>query len=156
MTQALVPTDIERARSAPAPLEAVVEADELAPGRARYALAGLAREAVGAGRLNDVLVAVSEAVTNAVHHAYGAESGMIRIKAWSHGDALGVLVVDEGRGVDVPALFAPRAGDATETPPRAHRLGMHLMRTLASDFRLASPPGAGTSVLLVFRPARRT
>ncbi|HWH15503.1 MAG TPA: ATP-binding protein [Miltoncostaeaceae bacterium] len=145
----ILPPDIERARHASAPVETVVTADESAPARARFAIADVARATVGAARLNDVLVAVSEAVTNAVHHAYEGAYGEITIKVWPGSETLGVLVSDEGRGLDVPALFA----EADRPHPG---LGMRLMRTLASDFRILSPPRDGTSVLLIFRPSRDT
>lgn len=59
----------------------------------------------------DIALAVSEALTNVVAHAYAARPvrGAIAIRAALDGDALEVVVMDEGVGMPPPATH-PRTG----------------------------------------------
>jgi len=133
------------AREAAAPVDVVLPADVAAPGRARL----LVREVDGCclppHRMTDVLVAVSEAVTNVVLHAYpDGRAGSLRLKAWPRDNALAVLVMDEGRGFD--------PGNIVRGERTGLGIGVDLMRRLASEMSIVSRPGAGAAVLLVFRP----
>ncbi len=78
---------------------------------ARYAVRELAR-AVGSP-VEEVALAVSEAVSNAVLHAfrYGKE-GSVRIHARHHGGELIVTVADNGVGM-IPDLDSPGLGVGT-------------------------------------------
>src|SRR5436305_14154053 len=69
--------------------------------RARTALAMFAR-ATGATeeQVEAVRLAVSEALTNAVTHAYGTGSGAVHVSASRAGSELWVLIADEGHGVE--------------------------------------------------------
>jgi anti-sigma regulatory factor (Ser/Thr protein kinase) len=76
------------------------EADPESVGRARAELAGFASRAGASPKLVDgVRMAVSEAVTNVVQHAYPLESGEIRVRALAENDVLKVVVSDDGCGV---------------------------------------------------------
>jgi hypothetical protein len=68
---------------------------------ARRALAAVAAEAGAAGdRLYDIRLAVSEALTNAVVHAYrGGKVGRLHVTAAVASDELWVLIADDGRGL---------------------------------------------------------
>lgn len=133
------------AREAPAPVDVVLRTDLAAPARARRLVREVDDCCLPPSRMNDVLVAVSEAVTNAVLHAYPeAAEGPVRIKAWSQDNALAVLVLDEGRGFDPDEVVrGARTGLG---------LGLDLMRRLASETSIVAHPGAGAAVLLIFRP----
>ena len=76
------------------------EADPASVGRAR---AELARFASGAGASESLVdglrLAVSEAVTNAVRHAYPLDPGEIRVRARAGEEVLEVVVSDDGCGV---------------------------------------------------------
>jgi anti-sigma regulatory factor (Ser/Thr protein kinase) len=52
----------------------------------------------------DIALAVSEALTNVVTHAYGGESlrGVVAVHAALDGDVLDVVVLDEGVGMPQP------------------------------------------------------
>ena len=89
----------------------------------------------------DVLVPpmlVQPLVENAVRHGLAptAEGGTVRVEARLVGDAVHVLVRDDGAGPDRPAheLLAPSAGD----PPDAGGVGL-----ANTDARLRSLTGAG-------------
>jgi serine/threonine-protein kinase RsbW len=88
-----------------------------------------------------VQLAVSEALTNVVIHAYPAsEPGEMTVQAWTdHDDRLTVRVLDEGQGL-VPSTESPGLG-----------LGLGLMAQMADDFRIANREGTpGTTVSLRF------
>lgn len=114
---------------------------ELAPealsvGRARAAVADLARR-VGA-EPDAVALAVSEAVGNSVVHAFrGRDHGTISVCATTDGQALVVVVADDGTGM-LPDLESPGLG-----------LGTSLISQMASEARFQSSD-AGTTVTMSF------
>jgi serine/threonine-protein kinase RsbW len=72
--------------------------------RARAAVADFARQAgMQRNRIEGLRLAVSEAVTNVVRHAYPTGSGMVGVTAGRAGDELWVLISDEGRGHQSPS-----------------------------------------------------
>jgi anti-sigma regulatory factor (Ser/Thr protein kinase) len=109
--------------------------------RARAAVAALARK-LGAS-VDDVKIAVSEAVGNSVLHAYlDREPGTITLDA--HGDRgwLVIRVSDDGNGM-TPNIESPGLG-----------IGISLITRAASDVSFDSS-GSGTSVKMAFAiPAR--
>ena len=118
-----------------------------APNAARRAVRALARDRVG--DLHAVELAVSEAVSNAVVHAYrdrepAAGPGRIQVTAVVRGEELLVTVTDEGIGMR-PRRDSPGA-----------RVGLALMRTLADRIEIDEHRG-GTRVTLAFgvTPRRR-
>ena len=103
---------------------------------ARDALAKLARQ-VGA-RVDDVKIAVSEAVGNAVVHAYrGDASGTIRVTGRCKRGRLLVTVADEGMGM------TPNPGNP------GLRVGIPLITKLCDDVRFTSSEN-GTVVSMSF------
>ncbi len=103
---------------------------------ARHALAELARR-VGA-HVDDVKIAVSEAVGNAVVHAYrGGETGTIRVTGRHQRGRLVVTVADDGLGM------TPNPG----TP--GLRVGIPLITKLCDDVRFTSSD-QGTVVSMSF------
>jgi len=95
----------------------------------------------GAADPNAVALAVSEAVTNAVVHAYVDESepGEIEVVAQMvPGDGLEIFVCDDGRGM-LPRHDSPGVG-----------LGLPLVATLAESFEVQARSGGGTQVRMAF------
>jgi serine/threonine-protein kinase RsbW len=91
--------------------------------------------------LSDIRLAVSEAVSNAVIHAYhGEEAADVAVSAWLEGDDLRLVIADTGVGIG-PRRDSPGLG-----------LGLPLMSSLADsvDVRPANP---GTEVHLCFKVA---
>jgi anti-sigma regulatory factor (Ser/Thr protein kinase) len=70
----------------------------------RHAVVDFARRA-GADpeQCRAVQLAVSEAVTNAVLHAYGDDGGYVHVSATVAGDELWVLIADDGAGLNAPS-----------------------------------------------------
>ena len=105
-------------------------------GTARNAVASLARD-LGAS-VDDVKIAVSEAVANAVVHAYrDGASGEIRVVARHERGRLLVTVADDGIGM------TPNPGNP------GLRLGIPLITKLCKDVRFTSSDD-GTVVAMSF------
>jgi serine/threonine-protein kinase RsbW len=119
-----------------------LEAEPSAIGVFRRALAAFAAEAgASPGTVDDVALSVSEAVTNAVRHAYddGRIPGEVRAEAFvERGDEHAVLIVsvsDDGPGIR-PRSDSPGLG-----------LGLSLIRRLATSMTIVTDaPGATISM----------
>jgi anti-sigma regulatory factor (Ser/Thr protein kinase) len=96
-------------------------------------------------RVEDVVLAVSEAANNILQHAYPAGSGD-RPLVLEFADVDGVLEV---RVADAGSGFDPEAERAHAEPP----IGMHLITTLADHVEVLSEADLGTEVVLRFRGA---
>jgi serine/threonine-protein kinase RsbW len=98
----------------------------------------------GAADPDGIAVAVSEAITNAVLHAYidQPELGAIEVIAQRHpSDGIEVRVCDEGRGMK-PRPDSPGMG-----------VGLPLASMLSERFEIETRPGGGTRVRMVFAVA---
>jgi len=97
----------------------------------------------GAADPDAVALAVSEAVTNAVVHAYAdaPEPGEIEVVAQIVPHGLEVFVCDDGRGM-LPRHDSPGVG-----------LGLPLVATLAESFEVQARSGGGTQVRMAFGAA---
>jgi anti-sigma regulatory factor (Ser/Thr protein kinase) len=106
---------------------------------ARREVEAYAREH-GAVDPNGIALAVSEAVTNAVIHAYVDEPpGDVEVFAEHHeGNGLEIQVCDDGRGM-MPRSDSPGLG-----------VGLPLVAKLAQRFRVEARPTGGTAVSMVF------
>jgi anti-sigma regulatory factor (Ser/Thr protein kinase) len=93
--------------------------------------------AIGAQRMDDIVLAVSEAATNSTAHAYGTRRGTITLFARVEGGFLHVLVRDHGLGI------AP----ADRRPVPGH--GLALIEHVAATMEIVGSPG-GTDVLMAF------
>lgn len=102
---------------------------------ADYAMA----EGVGEPLLSSVKLAVSEAVTNAVLHAYvGREPGPVRLAAWLDEDRLLVEVSDDGAGM-MPRLDSPGLG-----------VGLPFIADTADSLDITSSPQGGAQLRMTF------
>ncbi len=109
---------------------------------ARRAVADFAAASgVGSDTLAAVRVAVSEAVTNAVVHAYldEPEAGPVHVTAERAEDSMWVAVSDEGRGM-VPRPDSPGIG-----------LGLPLIARMTAGFELYERDEGGTALRMRFR-----
>jgi len=107
----------------------------------RHAFGGLAEALdVGEQALADIKLAVTEACTNVVIHAYDDdELGPLEVAAFIDDRMLTVAIRDSGRGI-VPRTDSPGLG-----------LGLPLIATLAESLELGSGPADRTEVLMTFR-----
>jgi len=122
----------------------------------RLTVAGAAaRAGLGVAEADDVKVAVSEACTNAIDHAFPGEpdlgSKTIQLRLFPKEGELRIEVEDEGVGFDPKRLPKTQAEDPTQ---QEGGLGLFLMRGLMDEVKIESAPGSGTKVILVKHPAR--
>ena len=104
--------------------------------------------------LGDIKTAVSEAVTNAIVHAYPEEVGVIFLRARIlRGDTLELTVKDRGRGIpDVKRAMEPlytTGGDDRSG------MGFTIMESFMDALRVKSLPGKGTTVVMRKRISAR-
>ena len=101
--------------------------------------------------LGDVKTAVSEAVTNAIVHAYPDKIGPITMTAAIYeGGIVRITITDRGVGIpDIAKAMEPMftTGDAEE---RAG-LGFAVMQSFMDKVKVSSTPGRGTRVTLTKR-----
>ena len=110
---------------------------------ARHAIGGLADVLeVSDQTLADVKLAVTEACTNVVVHAYPDGEGPMAVRATVDEDVLQVVVTDEGRGI-VLRPDSPGLG-----------LGLPLIATLAESLELGTGARQETEVRMTFRLLR--
>ena len=107
---------------------------------ARRALAAVAAAAGAAGdRLDEIRLAVSEALTNAVVHAYrNGEAGHVHVTAAVASDELWVLIGDDGRGLHA------------WNDSRGLGIGLSLISGLSDDLSIVTRASGGTEVQMRF------
>lgn len=95
--------------------------------------------------LGDIKTAVSEAVTNCIVHAYPQEIGKIILKARILDDhILDIIVKDKGCGIaDVQQASEPMF---TTGGQERSGMGITIMESFMSEFRITSKVGKGTTV----------
>lgn len=98
--------------------------------------------------ITDVKTAVSEAVTNAIVHAYPQGiKGTIVLTARIEGRRIEITIADTGVGIaDIPRAMEP----FYTTQPELERSGMGfaVMRSFMDSLKVTSKPGQGTHVTL--------
>jgi serine/threonine-protein kinase RsbW len=119
----------------------------------RLALTGIARlrvEPVSAEVLGDLKLALTEACTNSVRHAYGGGAGLVHIVYELHSDKLVVEVSDSGEG------FVPPAGRARELNPdelAEGGLGIAIIEALSDELEIGESDDGGSRLRFVKRLA---
>ena len=122
-----------------------IEIAAAAPGvpLVRHALRGLLSGLeVDDDVIADIALAVTEACTNVVIHAYPDTEGPMEVRAVLGEEELSIVVRDEGRGV-VPRADSPGLG-----------LGLPLIATLTESLELGTGDDAATEVRMTFRIER--
>ena len=115
-------------------------------GVVRQALAGMADAlAFDAAVVADMKMAVTEACTNVVVHAYDGDEGTLEVEMLADHAQLTIVVRDWGTGIQ------PRPA-RREAP--ALGLGLPLIAALSDSFELRGSAGQGTEVRMTFAYAR--
>ena len=110
----------------------------------RLALTGLARlQPLAQDVLGDLKLALTEACTNSVRHAYDGREGTVEILYELHHDKLVVEVTDEGEGFAHPDPLA--AGQQLSEGG----LGIAIIRAIADEFEIADRGGGGSRLRFV-------
>jgi serine/threonine-protein kinase RsbW len=110
----------------------------------RLALTGLAQaRALDSDTVADLKLALTEAVSNSVRHAYGTPGeGQVDIRYELRPDRIVVDVIDDGAGFD-PEEAPSFDGDELSEGG----LGIAIIRTIADDVEIESRPGVRGSRL---------
>jgi serine/threonine-protein kinase RsbW len=119
------------------------------PARAEYitlcrlALTGIARlREMSDELLADLKLALTEAASNSVRHAYGeTDVGVVQISYQLFPDRLVIEVVDEGEGFD-PVAAEDNADELSEGG-----LGIAIIRAIADEVEIGAQPGGKGSRL---------
>jgi anti-sigma regulatory factor (Ser/Thr protein kinase) len=107
---------------------------------ARNVVGAFAAEAgIGAQRLEDVRLAVSEAITNAVTYAYDGSPGEIHVLAAAVSGGLWIVIADDGQGM------RDRRGET-----RGLGLGLGLMARLSDALTILTRSSGGVEVRMRF------
>ena len=113
----------------------------------RLALTGLARVLpLTEELLADLKLALTEAASNSVRHAYPGGEGAVHIAYEFSGDRLAIEVSDEGEGF----VHADEAGDGDFENLTEGGLGIAIIRAIADEFELGPGPlGRGSRLRFV-------
>lgn len=104
--------------------------------------------------LEDIKTAVSEAVTNAIVHAYPDSIGKVVLKLRiCPGNVLELTVKDHGRGI--PDVDKARQPMYTTGGEERSGMGFTIMESFMDQLTVRSVPGKGTSVVMRKRLAPR-
>jgi serine/threonine-protein kinase RsbW len=117
-------------------------------GLGRLALSGLARlhpDPLPAEVVADLKLALTEACTNAVRHAYDGGEGSVEITYELHPDRLVVEVSDDGEGFDLEP--APAVAGDDELVEGG--LGIAIIRALADEVRVSGREEGGSTLRFV-------
>ena len=95
--------------------------------------------------LGDIKTAVSEAVTNCIVHAYPDQLGIVILKAkLLPGNVLDITVKDRGCGIaDIEQARMPMFTTGGE---ERSGMGITIMESFMTEFRISSTLGKGTTV----------
>ena len=104
--------------------------------------------------INDIKTAVSEAVTNAIVHAYPDTIGKISMRlSLLEGRCLEIVVKDRGVGIaDVAQAREPLFTTGSE---ERSGMGFTIMESFMDTLKVRSAPGKGTVVTMRRKIARR-
>ena|SRR5690349_17130798 len=93
---------------------------------------------------SDIQLAVVEACSNVIRHAYGEDSGSLDVEAEAVGGSLVVRIRDTGMGI-TPNIAPPAHWDGLGLG-----LGIPLIAALARKMEIETKPGQGTTLHLTF------
>ena len=95
--------------------------------------------------LGDIKTSVSEAVTNCIVHAYPEQIGPVILKARILPDRVLDITVQD-RGVGIADIEQARKPMFTTGGEDRSGMGITIMESFMTEFRISSTPGNGTTV----------
>ncbi|MDQ0340457.1 serine/threonine-protein kinase RsbW [Caldalkalibacillus uzonensis] len=114
-------------------------------GVVRLLISGLAsRLGFSFDEIEDMKVAVAEACTNAVTHAYQEQEGTIQVKCLSYPNRLEIMVIDHGQSFDINRIKRHSGPINQETDIQKlyeGGLGLYLIETLMDRVEIQSKDG---------------
>lgn len=115
----------------------------------RLALTGIARlraAPLSPEVLGDLKLALTEACTNSVRHAYGDGAGLVEIVYELHADRLVVEVSDSGEGFEPPTV---RVASLAADELSEGGLGIAIIEALADELEITERAAGGSSLRFV-------
>jgi serine/threonine-protein kinase RsbW len=110
----------------------------------RLALSSLARlQPLTDEELSDLKLALTEACTNSVRHAYADRPGVVEIVYELHADRVAIEVADDGVG------FSPEIEDDETDELAEGGLGIAIIRALSDEFEIGERNGGGSRLRFV-------
>ncbi len=102
-------------------------------------------------QLADIKCAVSEAVTNAIVHAYPDGGGTVTLSMQRYDDGLVVIAVKD-KGIGIPDVKAAREPlYTTDTTGERSGMGFAIMESMTDKLTVRSAEGKGTTVTMKIR-----
>ena len=114
----------------------------------RLALAGLVRErAFSADAVADLKLALTEACSNSIRHAYDHDKGQVHLSFEGHADHVTMIVRDQGGGFHDDGADCPECA-AVGVELTEGGMGISIIRAVVDEFRLDHPDDGGTILTL--------
>ena len=118
----------------------------------RLALSGLLRSRGGYSddAVADLKLALTEACSTSVRHAYDHDQGQVHLEFTVHSDCVTVLIKDEGGGFHEDDDDCPECRTLTDQLAEGG-MGISIIRAVVDDFDLRKPDEGGTVLVLTKR-----
>ena len=129
-------------------LDIPAKADYVSVGR--LALSGLLRCSGGYSddAVADLKLALTEACSNSVRHAYDHDDGQVHLEFTVHDDRVTVLIRDDGGGFHEDDVDCPECQGIPEIHLAEGGMGISIIRAVVDRFDLRCADGGGTALLL--------
>ena len=115
----------------------------------RLALSGLLRSrGYSDDAVADLKLALTEACSNSVRHAYDHNGGQVHLHFTVHDDRVTIEIRDEGGGFHEDDVDCPECQNMPELKLSDGGMGISIIRAVVDDFDLRKPDGGGTVLVL--------
>ena len=103
-----------------------------------------------AAAIDELAVAVNEAVANIVRHSYQNEPGEIKVTVVCSREVVEVMLLDDGPGFDPTTVPSPDTTSSLAERPFGG-MGVHIMRTFCDELSYCRDPRGGNELILLKR-----
>lgn len=118
----------------------------------RLALAGLLRSrGFSDDAVADLKLALTEACSNSVRHAYEHDDGQVHLSFALYDDRVIIRIRDEGAGFREDERDCPDCEALPEIKLGEGGMGISIIRAVVDEFSLEKPPDGGTVLVLTKR-----
>ena len=115
----------------------------------RLALSGLLRSrGYSEDAVADLKLALTEACSNSVRHAYDHEEGQVHLHFTVHDDRVTIEIRDEGSGFHEDDVDCPECQSMPELNMSGGGMGISIIRAVVDGFDLRKPDDGGTVLVL--------
>ena len=115
----------------------------------RLALSGLLRgHGCSDDTVADLKLAITEACSNSVRHAYDHDDGQVHLEFTVLADRVTIQIGDEGGGFHEDDVDCPECQGIPEIKLSDGGMGISIIRAVVDDFDLRKPESGGTLLVL--------